>query len=1096
MRVRVDAVVEPCLRMSPHISDLKRGTAPAHRVLGLALWFLSLLAAVLCVWVWQVQQSRRDARSAHAEALAASIEGQTLRLLRGLQRALEGLAVDSVQLARDVPERAPELLRQSAADIAARHSELSALSLLENATSQCQEPAQLVIGSPQTNASGESVLPLLMAVAAGPFSCIRAEVRSEALGALLDQPGLEFRGGALLRLEGAGVIAVRHKGRQGQAGVALEAWAPALTEDFVERSIGEYPLRVQVRLPQPDFELGLVPLLGLLLLALLAGLLARRALRRLGADLESRQQTLDAATHRHMRLYDAQQQAQLGSFDVDERGRLRHLSPLLRQLLGLPSEGLHCRTSLKSLPERVRRRVLELLRTPSAQPLELEFQRVVEGRTHTLRLLAAWSGDASGLCLRGTLQDVSEAAAARRRLVEAEQRYRALFEKNPLPMWIVDASNLLFREFNQAAEQLYGYGAGEIRGDSLLRLLRPQDHAALRTELATHRGEGGQAARFIHVDREGHEREVLQYTVAVELEGRRAWLMLALDLSERMRAEAERAISDQRFRLLARATSDAIWDLDLQSHTLWWSDSFFSVFGYRREEVGPELEFWSERLHPEDADRVNASLETAMAGAVDRWQETYRFRHSEGHYVDVLDRGYVIRDDHGTAVRMVGGMIDVSERSEFEQQLAWQASHDALTGLPNRAEALHKMVRRLEAQPAQGLNAVLVDLDHFKLINDSLGHGVGDEVLRQVGQRLQALACEQDFVARFGGDEFLLLCEGSFDAPQAERLLAQLGEPIEALGTLHYLTPSIGHAHWPNDADDAEGLLKAAELAMFAAKRQGRNCAVAYSPEFEQAVSTRLDVVSRLRRALELGEFELHYQPKFSVDGRRFRGLEALVRWRHPERGLLPPGQFIEICEDSGLIVPLGRWVLREACRQHTALRGAGCGDQAIAVNVSAAQFLRGDLVAEVEAALREHAMPAGALELELTESVVMEDPAHAAAAMARLKALGVRLSMDDFGTGYSSLSNLKRLPLDSLKIDQAFVRDLGSDPEDEAICAAIIAMAKALGLKVIAEGVETEAQRAWLAARGCEEVQGYLFARPTPIDACLALIEDCPDAP
>jgi diguanylate cyclase (GGDEF)-like protein/PAS domain S-box-containing protein len=1075
------------------------GASAARRALAATLLSLFLLSGVLAVLLWQAQQSRRAVAAQQAQALAASIEGQTRLLLRNLQRALGGIASDGAQFGARVPEQAGELMQQSAADVAARHPELASLVLLTEAPAQCSGSAQLGLLPAEAGRIGEDVLPLLMAVAAGPYRCIRAELRMEALAALLDLPGLEAHGEALLRLDGGSVIALRRAGRSGLSGAALESWqsiADARETVSMERRVGDFPLHVEVRLPRPALGALLAPLVFAALLALVGGMVALRALRRLGRDFDVRRRVLTEAARSHARLHDAQQQALVGSFDLDAKGRPRHLSPLLRELLGLPAQELGCRAALRRLPQPVRSRLLALLRAPSAQPLELEFVRASDGDTRTLRLLAAWTGDASGLCVRGTLQDVSEAAAARQRLIEAERRYRVLFENNPMPQWIVDAQTLAIREFNTAAERLYGFAADELRGESMLRLLRPQDHAAFRAGLASHGDSRSQVARWTHLDRDGREREVLQYALALELDGCPAWLMLALDLSERMRAEAERAIAEERFRLLARATSDAIWDLDLKNHSLWWSDSFFSVFGYRRDEVGPELDFWSTRLHPDDAERVNGSLEAAMSGAVDRWQETYRFLHANGHYVEVLDRGYVIRDAEGRAVRMVGGMMDISERNEFEQQLAWQASHDALTGLANRAEALRELGRRIDSAPTPGLGAVLVDLDHFKLINDSLGHGVGDEVLRQVARRLQSLAAERDFVARFGGDEFLLLVDGRFGGSEAERLLAQLGEPIEALGTLHYLTPSIGHARWPDDANSAEGLLKSAELAMFAAKRQGRNCAVAFSPEFEHAVSARLDVISRLRRALEQGEFELHYQPKFSVDGARFRGLEALVRWRHPERGLLPPGQFIEICEDSGLIVPLGRWVLREACRQHAALREAGCGEQAIAVNVSAAQFLRGDLVAEVAAALREFALPPGALELELTESVVMEDPARAAEAMSQLKGLGVRLSMDDFGTGYSSLSNLKRLPLDSLKIDRAFVGDLGSDPEDEAICASIIAMARALGLRVIAEGVETEAQRAWLAARGCDEVQGYLFARPAPIGEALGKIADCPDAP
>lgn len=442
---------------------------------------------------------------------------------------------------------------------------------------------------------------------------------------------------------------------------------------------------------------------------------------------------------------------------------------------------------------------------------------------------------------------------------------------------------------------------------------------------------------------------------------------------------------------------------------------------------------------------------------------------------------------------LVGGLVLRSLQRSM-QRLEWTTSHDGLTGLPNRREVSAELQRRIGARrSSDGFSVLLIDLDHFQLINDSLGHGVGDVVLTEVADRLSRLAGQPELrdtcLGRFGGDEFMLILDAVLSAPVEDALMACMRSPVEALGTLHHLTASVGHVRYPEHGNSAVVLLKHADLAMSTAKKRGRDCIADYDPESERQAEARLLVVSQLRRALEQGEFELHYQPKFELASGRACGAEALVRWRHPERGLLGPGEFIGICEESGLIVPLGSWILHEAGRQLAALRAAGHGDLPIAVNVSAVQFIHGRMLDEVDALLRALGLPGEALEIELTESAVMANPELAAEAMRRLRALGVRLSLDDFGTGYSSLAYLKGLPLDSLKIDRSFISDLGRDPDDEAICASIIALAQALSLKVIAEGVETEAQQDWLRDRGCDQVQGYLHARPMPMPDLLALL-------
>lgn len=401
-------------------------------------------------------------------------------------------------------------------------------------------------------------------------------------------------------------------------------------------------------------------------------------------------------------------------------------------------------------------------------------------------------------------------------------------------------------------------------------------------------------------------------------------------------------------------------------------------------------------------------------------------------------------------------MIDVSERHRYQRELAWQANHDALTGLPNRIAVTQKIASAIlrAARDRSEVCVLLIDLDHFKLINDSLGHAAGDEVLKVVALRLSTLFAADAQVGRFGGDEFVAVIPHGIDRAARQQLTQLIAEPIELMGGLRYVTPSIGMACYPAHGDDADLLLKNADLAMYRAKQQGRNTCIEYERSFETDVDERLDVVSRLRRALDDGEFVLHFQPQYTTNSRQLTGIEALVRWQHPEKGLLPPAQFIPICEESGLIIPLGRWVLREACRHHARLQQLGRGDLSIAVNVSAAQFLRGDLLENLRALKDEFALPPGAIELELTESVVMESPELVIAVMQELRDLGVSMSLDDFGTGYSSLAYLKRLPLDRLKIDRAFVHDLPHDEDDAAICTSVIALASALRLRVVAEGL------------------------------------------
>ncbi len=423
------------------------------------------------------------------------------------------------------------------------------------------------------------------------------------------------------------------------------------------------------------------------------------------------------------------------------------------------------------------------------------------------------------------------------------------------------------------------------------------------------------------------------------------------------------------------------------------------------------------------------------------------------------------------------------ERKRYQEELERQANYDALTGLPNRHLFHDRLKQAVFAQRhAKSIAVVFMDLDHFKVINDSLGHNFGDEVLRRVGERLQGAVREGDTVARLGGDEFVLILSDQTREDvifrSMRRLIGKVSEPITIGDRELNITCSAGISLYPQDGPDVQTLLKNADAAMYRAKSQGRNTFQFYTAEMNELANERLSMEQSLRRAIDRDELLLHYQPRVNLNTGEVDGVEALVRWQHPVRGLVLPDRFIALAEETGLIVPIGEWVLRTACEQGRDWKRMGF-QPVISVNLSARQLWGGGLVRLVgdviaSTGMNEH------LELELTESMVMHDAENVIATMQALKALGVRLSVDDFGTGYSSLSYLKRLPLTALKIDGSFVRDITSGGPDEGLIAkAIISLGHSLHLKVIAEGVETEEHRKFLADHRCDEIQGYLISKP-----------------
>lgn len=547
------------------------------------------------------------------------------------------------------------------------------------------------------------------------------------------------------------------------------------------------------------------------------------------------------------------------------------------------------------------------------------------------------------------------------------------------------------------------------------------------------------------------------------------------------------ALNAMRMRLAAsvfEASNDAILVCDRHNRIISSNPAFSRITGYPAQDVlgqDPSL------LFADIGARIQYQTMWETLPANNSWQGEFACRRANDEPYPAWFSMSVCRDAEGEPEHFVALFSDISLRKVQEQRIAHLAFHDELTDLPNRRLVNDRLAVALaQAQRDGSRVAVLfVDVDRFKNINDSLGHASGDQLLRQVARRLQGALRGGDTVGRMGGDEFVLLCPGAGHgaaiAARAQDMLAQLVQPYEIMGMQLHVSASMGIACHPEDGDTPEVLVRNADAAMYLAKEKGRNNFQFYAPELNASILSRLKLEMQLREALAAQQFELFYQPKLAMPGGRLCGAEALIRWRNGDGQLVPPNLFIPVAEECGLIGAIGDWVLAEACRQHAAWRAAGLPVPALAVNVSARQFAQAGYAENMGRVLAELGTPPGAIELELTESMLMSDVRRTAATLDQLKNLGFTIAIDDFGTGFSSLNYLRHFRLDVLKIDQSFVRELLQDRAALAIVQSIIALARALNLATVAEGVETEAQRAVLQEQGCQAMQGYLFAKPMP---------------
>jgi len=786
-------------------------------------------------------------------------------------------------------------------------------------------------------------------------------------------------------------------------------------------------------------------------------------------------------------------------YEVDLRGTVLHCNSAFHRLLGYTEAELIGRNNRQLQTPEAAAAVYPLFnrvyRTGRpATGCDWELQRkdgskvLVEGSIHLMR-----DGDGKPIGFHGFQRDVTEQRRTERALRESEAKYRGILETIEDAYYEVDLSGVLVL-CNGAFCRLLGRPVGEILGRSYREFQTSE--VALQVAEVFNRvyrtGEAAQCFDWTMIRKDGTSVTGEGSVQLVrDLGGTpRGFRGILRDVTERRRVEQALRESEARFRALTRLSSDWYWEQDaefrytrMESRRSHAEGAGAKFIGRRPWESGLEIEGgWG--------------AHRALLAAHRPFRDVVMHRRLDGgrlYYISVSGEPFYRADGSFAGYR--GVSREITDQKLAEDRIQHLATHDALTGLPNRFMFSQLLALTINQAHRSGTQcAVLfIDLDRFKTINDTLGHDAGDRLLREVTDRFRASLRASDIIARLGGDEFVVLIRDMHDASQAavvaRKILGAAIRPVMLAGRECRVTASIGVAMYPQDGQDERTLMKNADIAMYAAKAEGKNNVRFYSREIGPQSLERLTLESELQHALARGEFSLLYQPKLHLTQGSICGVEALLRWHNRELGEVSPGQFIPLAEETGLIIDIGKWALRTACAQNVAWQEAGLPALSMAVNLSVRQFGDESLLRDIAAILAQTRMAPQLLELEITEGIVIHQPIRAARLLEDIKRMGVRLAIDDFGTGYSSLGQLKKFPIDTLKIDRSFIRDIATNPGDRALTEAIIAMGRALGLTVVAEGVETREQEAFLRMHGCDELQGFLFSRPLPAHELAALV-------
>jgi diguanylate cyclase (GGDEF)-like protein/PAS domain S-box-containing protein len=813
-------------------------------------------------------------------------------------------------------------------------------------------------------------------------------------------------------------------------------------------------------------------------------------------DVSDRRRALQALGESEERFRAVANSAPLGIFVTGADGQVVYRNHWISELIGQQPDGVDVlKHWTRFVHEHDRERVKDDWRNSIRALGSFDSEhRIVRGDGS-----AAWihvrvapmrndAGEFMGFA--GTLEDITERRLTLQALEDRELRFRTLASSSPLGIFLMDQSGAMVYTNPKIGEMTAGLSG--LRGKDWLSLIHAPDRERVVTDLTEmpQRSTGYLSFRTRLGDGVLHTLSVHVAPVPGPGGAPQAWVGTVEDVTDRVRADDALRRAEQQFRMAFENSPIGMAIVDAEGRYLSTNEAYCQLFGYTADELASVDELLV--THAAHIERDTSLRQQVLAGEIDQYRIGQRYRHRLGAeiWAEVSVSG--LREDDGAVRSLLEQVFDVTERRQFEQRLAYQATHDPLTGLPNRAALMEQLGTALDAADAENPVAVVfLDLDHFKWVNDSLGHDAGDDLLRALAHRLQGVVRSTDSVGRFGGDEFVVImpgirpAEGLTDRERASDLAARLTRVFRdsyMLGEREVLlTASLGLAFVDAPGSRPEQIVRDADSAMYRAKELGRDRYEVFDAPLRARAVRRLELEHALRRAVDRDELRVFFQPEVDLTTGTVVGCEALVRWQRPEHGLVMPADFIPLAEETGVIDEIGAWVLLEACR--TAVSWPRRGDEAtrVRVNLAARQLARSDLVSYVELVLTETGLTPDALCLEITETALVDETGHARDVLERLAMLGVRIAVDDFGTGWSSLGYLKRLPVDELKIDRSFVDGLGSDAEDTAIVTAVVNMAQALGLAVVAEGVETETQRAELVRLGCRLAQGYLFGRPEP---------------
>lgn len=684
-------------------------------------------------------------------------------------------------------------------------------------------------------------------------------------------------------------------------------------------------------------------------------------------------------------------------------------------------------------------------------------------------------------------------------LQASESRFRSFFEKNSAVMLLLEPDSGRIVDANDAASLYYGYPLPHLVGMSITDI-NQMDPEQIAAERRCALREERNFFRFLHRRADGELRSVEVYSNPVETDGRVLLWSMVHDVTARASNEAALRWERRRLHNLLLASNAGTWEWNYQTDEAFYNSRWAQLFGYQLEELAPlSIATWTSLIHPSDRQYTWHALNDYIAGSGEAYECEIRMRHRDGHWVWVKIRGEIAeRTDTGEPLWIVGTLLDISQHKRYEQQLERVAHYDALTGLPNRlllSDRLGTAMRQIDRHQRM-IGLVYLDLDGFKEINDRHGHEVGDRLLIAVAGRLRRTLRDGDTLARLGGDEFVAVLVDLPDRDSVQPLLARLLEavssPCWAGETRVKITASLGVSFYPQaEMLEPDQLLRQADQAMYQAKLAGKNRYHLFDTEQDRSMRGFHEQLERISQALDNGEFVLHYQPKVNMQTGQLVGVEALIRWQHPEQGLLPPAVFLPLLEEQSQGIKLGEWVLESALWQLCQWQRDGL-DVAVSVNLAANQLLHPDFVPRLQSLLeRFPEVPPSWLELEILESSAVHDFERARTVVQACDGLGVRVALDDFGIGYSSLSYLRRLPVDVLKIDRSFVQDMLYDPDDLAILEGILGMASAFRLEVVAEGVESRAHGELLLQLGCQVGQGFHIARPMPASALPGWVSD-----